>query len=354
MKFVFALALFLSFRAVAYPEMIRHGYQRCDVCHMSPDGGGAMSAYGRALSKEVMSTWGTEKETQVAYGAVTLPEWLRLGGDVRFAQVNVDTATVRMGRPILMQLDIEGAATFGKFTVDATFGYQSELLSRRHFLQYKVSDHWSLRVGRFNKAFGLHTPDHIIDIRKQLGWDEGTETYNVEAAYFTEGGELFLTGQLGRPDRSAVIEESGSALRGAFNIGDRYKVGGSYFFGTRSGQHRHVFGPYGILGFDAHTFLLAEIDVQSQTVGAAPAKTGAASYLKFGHEVTQGLVPFVSHEYTQLDFKNADGRRVLYTGGLQWFPRPHVEFLAAYQRQVLRPVAGGNADYFYFVAHYYF
>lgn len=353
MRLGLLLGLVLSTGAFAFPEMVRHGYQRCDVCHVSPDGGGTVTAYGRALSKEVLSTWGAETEADYAYGLVTLPEWLALGGDVRFAQVHLDTSTVRAGRSILMQADVEGAVTKGKFTVDATFGYQTEFLSRRHFVQYKADDHWSFRAGRFQKAFGVHVPDHILEVRKGLGWDEGTETYNLEAAYFTEGGEVFATAQLGRPDKPSLNEEKGAVLRGALNFGDRTKVGLSYFYGSRTGQSRHVGGPYAIVGFGTHAFLLAEIDLQNQKTGATSA-TGAASYLRFGYEPIQGLVPYVSHEYSQSDFSNGNTRRVLYTGGLQWFPRPHFELIGAYQRQVLRPVAGGDADYLYFIAHYYF
>jgi hypothetical protein len=353
-KILAFLVAFVAGSAFAFPEMVRHGYQRCDVCHVSPDGGGTVTAYGRALSKEVLSTWGTEKETEFAYGAITLPEWLSLGGDVRFAQVHVDTATVRAGRSILMQADLEAAVTKGKFTFDATLGAQSEFLSRRHFIQFKPSDHWSFRVGRFNKAYGIHLPDHIVEIRKMLGWDQGTETYNTEAAYFGEDGEIFATGQFGRPDRPAVNEEKGAGLRAALNLGDRAKLGVSYFYGTRTGEKRHVGGPYAIVGFSTNSFLLAEIDLQNQTIGTAPAATGAASYLKFAYEPVQGLLPYVSHEYSQLDFKNGNGRRILYTGGIQWFPRPHVELVGAYQKQKLSSVAGGDVDYLYFMAHYYF
>jgi hypothetical protein len=353
-KLTLSLLILWSASAFAFPELVRHGYQRCDVCHASPDGGGTLTPYGRALSKEVLSTWGTERETEFAYGAVRLPEWLALGGDVRFAQVHLDNAAAVVGRSILMQADLEGAVTHGKLTFNGTLGFQKYVLSRRHFLLYKPSDRWSFRAGRFFKAFGVRVPDHILEVRRGLGWDYETETYNAEAAYFPEGGEIFLTGQLGRPDRPSLNEEKGAALRMALNLGDRYKAGLSYFYGTRTGQSRHVGGPYAILGLDPHVYLMGEIDFQSQTVGTAAASNGSATYLRFGYEVTQGLTPYVTHEYSQLDFKNADTRRVLYTAGLQWFPRPHFEFIGAYQYQVLRPVAGGNAHYLYLIGHYYF
>lgn len=340
--------------AFAFPELVRHGYQRCDTCHTSPDGGGALTAYGRALSKEILSTWGGEEESKFAYGIVTPNDWLALGGDFRFVQTHTVTEAARFGRPVVMQLDFGGGAKVGQFTFDGTFGvYGSAITSRRHFVQWKPDDHWSVRAGRFLKSFGVHLPDHYVEIRRGLGWDQGAETYNVEGAYFTDGGEVFVTGQIGRPDRPALNAEKGAAVRAALNLGDRYKVGASYFYGTRTGMSRHVTGPYAILGFSTHLFLLAELDLQISKTGASSA-TGAATFLRLGWEPVMGLIPFIQHEYSQADFRRGGGRKLLYSAGLQWFPRPHFELLGAYQRQILSAASGGDADFVWLMGHFYF
>ena len=56
---VFLSALFVllsSGRAQAYPWMIKHGYTNCATCHADPSGGELLTAYGRVLSEEVLST----------------------------------------------------------------------------------------------------------------------------------------------------------------------------------------------------------------------------------------------------------------------------------------------------------
>ena len=51
-----ALFVFLFTQNVsAFPEMIRHGYINCNACHVSPAGGGLLTAYGRTISKELLS-----------------------------------------------------------------------------------------------------------------------------------------------------------------------------------------------------------------------------------------------------------------------------------------------------------
>ncbi|RYZ63714.1 MAG: hypothetical protein EOP05_23120, partial [Proteobacteria bacterium] len=53
---------FVGANAEAYPDLIRHNYVNCTTCHVSPTGGGAMTEYGRAMSHELLSAWGTERE----------------------------------------------------------------------------------------------------------------------------------------------------------------------------------------------------------------------------------------------------------------------------------------------------
>ena len=62
-QFCAALILtFVSGAAQAFPDMIRHGYTNCTACHVSPSGGGVLNAYGRSLSKELISTWSGKNE----------------------------------------------------------------------------------------------------------------------------------------------------------------------------------------------------------------------------------------------------------------------------------------------------
>jgi hypothetical protein len=71
----FSLLLLVSGRAMGFPDLIRHGYTNCIACHVSPNGGGVLTKYGRSLSKELLSTWGREGEEKFAYFAKTSPQF---------------------------------------------------------------------------------------------------------------------------------------------------------------------------------------------------------------------------------------------------------------------------------------
>lgn len=178
-----ALALWTAPRAQAFPQMIAHGYTSCTACHISPNGGGLLSAYGRSLSREVLSQTGLEGEENVLYGVVTPPTWLQVGGDLRILQSYMNSVAVEQAKFTVMQADFEAGVVTEKVQVVGTFGYQnpmsanstkSPLLSRRHFVQYVAAENNYLRAGKYELAYGIHWPDHIMFSKRDLGWDEGS------------------------------------------------------------------------------------------------------------------------------------------------------------------------------------
>jgi len=363
-KFAFS-AFWLSFWLVSkpgfgFPEMIRHGYPACATCHSSPDGGGVLSEYGRVLSEEILSTWAREGEGKFLYGAVAFPEWFSMNGDVRFVETYRKASTgPSASKFIYMQGDLEAAARYKKFEAVASLGYQDVtpsdfpvfLITRRHYLTYRPNEKTSVRAGKFMAAYGIHTADHVLEIKRGLGWDEGSETYNVEGYYLGDGYEVFATGILGRPDISIPDVEKGAALRGALILGESAKAGVSYFFGTNSAQSRHVFGPFALLGLSKKTVLMLEADFQRVSASGV-STTGLSSYAKLSHEIVRGLHPFVTHEVGLNDLSSISTQsRYTYGLGMQWFPRPHFDFQLMYQFQTRKP--GSNANFAWLMMHAY-
>src|SRR4029453_2911043 len=80
------LAFLIEGRAQAYPMwQLSTGAARCNQCHYAPGGGGLLTSYGRDAVGEDLSTFGGDGA--FLHGAVTLPGWLAIGGDLRGAFV---------------------------------------------------------------------------------------------------------------------------------------------------------------------------------------------------------------------------------------------------------------------------
>ncbi len=358
-KFQFHFFLVVLLAAVApnahaFTEFVRHGYVNCIACHVSPSGSGVLTPYGRQLSTTLMSSAGRENEGAFLYGAVPAPGWLRLGGDVRSVGIYRDTPQVRNGRFLFMQADVEAAAVVGPWTADAMVGlYNKEAQSRRHYINYRPTDELSFRAGRFQQAFGLMAPDHRSSIQRHLGWDEGSESYNVEAAWLGEQFSTFLTGNLGRPDDSALDAEKGISVRPAMAFWDRFQVGLSYYAGTKTAFSRQVGGPFAVLGFTPKLVLMSELMLQKRSSDGDRSKNGFSTLNQLNYEPLKGLVFYVEQEAARQDFLDSRTQFGAYGFGTQFFPRPHFEFNLLWQRQKLPSFPLDWSEYVTLQLHYY-
>jgi hypothetical protein len=346
--------IFVSGNAWAFPEMVRHGYVNCTACHVSPAGGGLLTAYGRELSRELLSTWGqgeaNAKDSGFAHQFNELPEGLHLGGDIRAAQLYRDTSTFRSGKFFFMQGDLEAGVVKDKWAVVASAGLKpaekgkefGELISRSHYALYRLSDELTLRGGRFFPVYGIRTPDHLLATKQNLRLQQPAgETYNFEASYLGEKWNLVLTGIFGRPDHEHSRSETGVAAQGSIAWRDSLKAGWSFLHADGPSGMRNVTGPFGILGFTPKFFLLAEWDWQSDRSGV----TGFA-YHRLDYELLQGLHGYLTYEMAGNTESDAYGL------GVQFFPRSHFELNLSWQVRK-EESSPESENYAWLLLHYY-
>ncbi|MCM2277371.1 MAG: hypothetical protein NDJ89_04790 [Oligoflexia bacterium] len=368
--------LLLSATAHAFPEMVRHGYAACVTCHVSPDGGGVLTWYGREISGAALSTWGGREksywgpeqkehhETFFAWDLITPPEWLLLGGDVRLNRIQYRTQDGgSASRLILMQADLEAAAKFKKLTIDATIGRDEnarEIFSRRHFLKYQLNNRTTVRFGKFFHAYGIRMPEHAVSTKRGLGWDQGSESYNIEGALVDSNYDVFLTALLSRPEtkgQNGMVfgeDESGFSARASTFLAEKYKIGASFFTGSTKSTDKTILGPFAMLGFTPHFTVLSEFDftnLKLKSVTKDPG-WGLVSFNKADYELIQGLHAFATYETYRPAFSDSTSGVNTLGAGLQWFPRPHFELQTVWKND--KPVgATEGSHYFFLMAHFY-
>ncbi len=351
--YILALMFYLTLEeGWTYPEMVRHGYTNCTACHVSPSGGGVLTQYGRELSREILSQTSNEDESNFAYGLLKPPEWLNLGGDIRTLVLYRDTPTAREGSAFIMQADLEAAIAYKKMFAAGTVGGKAPptpqpikdyIISRRHYVGVRPTDEISFRAGKFQHAFGINTPDHAIATKRGLGWDQNTETYNLEGAYLGENLNTYATAVFGRPDAKELKRETGASISSSVGFWDRYKAGLSYYYGTNSISRRHVFGPFGILGFTPSFSLLTELDFTQR---------GFGNYEKIDYEFIQGFHGFLTQEFSKSKFNPSLSLNKTSGIGIQYFPRPHFELSLTYQVLIVSGLSG-YTELLFFLFHFY-
>jgi hypothetical protein len=364
------LSILLFFPAIAmcYPEMIRHGYTSCTACHVSPAGGGLTTAYGRSISKEVLSRWSFEGEEQLAHGAITSERvtsatngsnerGLNIGGNFRYIQTHLNTNSFSQGRRFPMQRDLEVAAKWDALTFVSSYGAiynprgTDEIDLRRMYLLWNVSENISLRAGRFIPIYGLMFSDHYTAIKQGLQFAQLSERDAVESNFTFENWSGSLSySQAPESKRNLQQEE---ALAGTFNynFSDTLRIGANYWFGDYLGKKRDITGVNALLGFTKKLYSLTEIDLQTTKVDDGEKTKSLYYFQRFGFEVTRGLHLLAQIDGSQTDVSNSDSRFYSYGAGVTFYPRPHFELQFLWTRPKFS--SQEVADSAFLIVHYY-
>jgi hypothetical protein len=350
----------------AYVETMTHGYQDCRACHVSPSGGGLLTDYGRSLSNELMSRWGSEKSAEPLFGAIANTDNLKYGGDARAVQFYQHSNSDHVNEIFRMQQNVElGWHASKNVWLVGTVGTkegpthspdQGTFLSERHYVLIQPTDHLTVRVGKFRLNYGLNEPNHSRKIKDALGFPELSETYNLEVAQFNESNELFITASMGRLDmaRNAEAERSLSVSADQF-IGTKSKVGFSTLMGESADLRRFLIGLWGAGAVTAHSVLLGELDHQTSHAAADPTKAVNAltGLIRWGYTGSKGLMPYFIYEHLQEDMSDANTVMWAPGVGVQFMPYPHFEIQAEYQRQMFSSAPNEFTNWALLMLHFY-
>ncbi|MBY0414757.1 MAG: hypothetical protein K2Q18_11350 [Bdellovibrionales bacterium] len=345
-------------KAHAFSEMVRHNYPNCIACHESPSGGGLLTNYGRTISHSVLSTWGGEKEARPFYGALDnqyTKNWLNVGGDLRGLQLHTNSKKAMTGRFIRMQTGIEAAAKFFNFKIVSFFGKQEtgnmvRGESIRHYLMYQPTDEITMRIGRFVPNFGLNIPEHTLATRRGLGFDQGTERDQYEAMWNGEKLNASFSVSQSVTNEFKKTKEKAFATQWNYTIFDSYRIGTNVWFGRDNKKSRQIYGVNAVLGFTDKFYYLSEFDYQANF----DKKKGLFHFSKVGYEIVKGFHLLGLEEYRKSDLNDSQTLLNAHGIGAQWFPRPHFDFEAIWNKRRVAQQSHDYTDYAYLMVHYYF
>jgi len=237
--------------ASAEPRFLSKQYTRCTTCHVSPTGGGLLSAYGRSLSHRELSTTGapmpSHGETDPKPGEESFL-WgalgdalgpLQLGIEMRPSYLHYSFLDVSQDRNLLMNADVHASVRAKDWLFYGQVGRELEqdghtLDSSEYWAGYQPLEGLGLRAGRFLPAYGVRFADHTMYNRTYLGLAQYDQIYGVEVSH-TRGRYLTQV-SLGPGRAESVIDDDG---RSAFTATGRVQVDlGSRMVGAFSGLYR--------------------------------------------------------------------------------------------------------------------
>jgi hypothetical protein len=350
--------------AFAFPEMVRHGYTNCTTCHISPTGGGLLTDYGRGLSHELLSTWGSEAEARPLEGLIPAPgddekleQWFGVGGDIRAVQVHKENEFARTGRFIWMQamLDLAyrykaatAAISIGKFDHKNVWSPQAE----RFFALFQPNDTSMIRVGRVVPAYGLNIAEHISPTRDMLGFGLASERDLAEYHYIGETWNAAIGYSKG-PRDGISNEERAVYAQVARALNEKHKVGLSLWQGESETTRRKLAGLYAAIGFTEHFYFMTELDLQWLTPDGGAEINGLYGYHKLGYEFKKGMHAFALVDHAQNDLSKEKSLIRHWGGGVAFYPRPHFEISGTWTREQKKSISDQEGDYAWLLFHYY-
>jgi hypothetical protein len=218
------------------------------------------------------------------HGAVTLPRWISVGGDVRLAALANDVGSTEgaelaafpMQADVAVRLGTVGLSVFGVAglwrSVRSGEGALPPLrfISREHYLLWRPTrGDLYVRAGRFHTPYGLRLADHTSYLRRHLGLGLFEEPYAASVGYVSEPWEIHATAFVAKP-LTPPVRAVGGALLAEGRVGDAVYGGSarSSFAPAGASHQAGLFAKY----WWANTRLMfvAEVDGVRQTFSAAP------------------------------------------------------------------------------------
>lgn len=234
-----ALTVLRPLPAGAEPMFLSKQYTRCTTCHISPNGGGLLTEYGRSLSHRELSTFseplpshgdttrpppGEEAFLYNAFGDSLGP--VSLGIDLRPSRLQYDFGDFSMDRNLLMTADVLGAYQVKGWTFYGQGGRVLDgsdwrLGSTEHWAGRQPEQGFGFRAGRFLPAYGIRFADHTSLNRVHLGLTQYDQIYGVEVSQ--SAGRYLLQASLGPGYAESLVDDDDDG-REAFTATGRFQV----------------------------------------------------------------------------------------------------------------------------------
>ncbi len=342
--------------ALAYPQYQMSKEQTCVACHVSPSGGGLLNDYGE-LTAEEESQWGGNPA--FLHGVLTLPDVLRVGGDLRAAGGVHTRGDGLGGAAFPMQSELYayaeksgvGLYLIGGATVEGGSMDSRSLVpfSREHYLIWRKSDSEGLyvRAGRFMPVQGLRQPEHVLYARRFGGTPLFSETYGANFGWIKPDLEAHASIFVADPLIDGIERGDGGAFYVEKRFGNK-SVGLVDRYTTSATDTRFHGGVTGKMWLEGKKLLLSTEfqGIRQNFKQDAPTRVQLVGNLMATYFARPGLFIDVALGHFDEDTAIAKDERDAVDVNIHFFPLSHLELILTTRYQMIGLGSGGDASGF--------
>lgn len=288
MKWLIVLLMLAPATALALPNMVRLGYPNCVSCHVAPQGGGILNAYGRGVdeaqsleageyqlgSSRVASLLSLNGHIDQDLRAVTSVQLSHNPGGpyatvdrARFFYRNV--TSLSKGVRLSAVVNAENEPITRKARAYDPVVRPGQVLVASALIQYRPKDGIEFAAGRDALPTGLNIPDQttFIKARNRLGYYDTP----VQAKAFFWGKRWLAAPFVFAPSghEAPAAREKGEGVMAEYDLVGHGKtvLGANVIRGSDSAGKRLMSGIYARLGF-GNWGILAEHDETSRRMNS--------------------------------------------------------------------------------------
>lgn len=353
-KFVvlFLSLLFTTHFIIALPRFAVRLNEKCQNCHIDPNGGGMRNYYGSVMfGSTVLPAHLLNEDSTIFNLTNKLNDFISFGTDVRtlyfykqqksyssFYQMQADIyLSVRLSQNVLLYID-KGLSD--RFEI---FGFMNVLPANGY-----------VKVGRFTPSYGTKVDDHTAFIRRKTVF----HGYHREDTGFEVGiSPKLITWNVGVFNGDDGSDPSNGKIRLITTRADmkmqldhlKFSVGGSVWLNNAKAGKYTMFGGFGSVSYKDFT-INGELDFKRDK--AALNTNEFISYLECNYLLTDGVDLKFMYDFYDPDVKYTTGSESRYSFGLEFFPMNGVELRPMYRIFSETPTNFRN-NQFDFLIHFY-
>ncbi len=338
---IITVAVAVAGAAYALPRFAARAEQKCNLCHISPNGGGMRNSFGgQYFAQTEMAARKVDFEDIGRFDPM-VSNSIAIGADIRtLYHHDEDTEQSTFFQMegnfyLTAQLDERFSATLNRGLYSGFEAYG---------LAYLLPWEGYIKAGKFQPAYGWYTDDHTTFVREKMLWRPGSYDTGIEIGLLPQNFSASLgifNGSSGSFDenKSKAMAARAELRRNVSGIG--LGLGGSYYYNRRPAARVDMYGPFYYLKSGA-LVLTGEIGLLGTDSDHSDGSALAVSQ-EIAWEIKRGYWIKAQYDFSDPDIDIKSGASVRYGAGLQYFPIGFVE-IAPLIRYYDEIDASGNHD----------